>query len=79
MALRRPAAPGNPDEWMSPSWREVRIPESAGAARVPAANLARPGAARHWPPYRNARSAVAPLGLLAPGFAISVPDPKPLR
>jgi len=79
IALQRPAGPGNLDKLMSPGWREVQIPDSAGAPRILAANLAGTDAVRRWPPYRTARSSVTPPGLVAPSFVISVPDPKPLR
>jgi len=77
--LQRPAGPGNLGEFMSPTWREVHIRETADAARVEAANLTKTEALRHWLPYGTARSSVAPLGLLAPSFTVPVPDPKRLR
>jgi len=77
--LRRPAGSGNPGDLMSSSWREVHIRESADAARVEAANLTKTEVVRRWLPYGTTRSSVAPLSLLAPSFAVSVPDPKRLR
>jgi hypothetical protein len=77
--FQRPDGPGDLNELMQPNWREVQIQDSAEAPRIQAANLARTAAVKRWSPSDTARSSVVPLRLLAPSFAISVPDPKPLR
>jgi hypothetical protein len=76
---QRPAAPANFDELMKPSWRELKFRESAMAARIPAANLAASDVLNCWSPSEISRTAVAPLRLLAPSAAVSVPEPKGLR
>jgi hypothetical protein len=77
--FQRPASRGNLGDLMSPNWREIPIRELADASRVPAANLSKTDALRRWSPYDAPRSTVASLSLLAPSFAVSVPDPKPLK
>ena len=77
--LQRPGKPGDPNESMTPNWREIRIKDSADAPRIQAASLARTTAVRRWAPCDAAQSPVAPLRLLAPSFAVSVPDPRPLK
>jgi len=79
VSFQRPAPPSDIGQLMSPGWREVHIQDSAIAPRIPAASLARTEAVRSWPPAGAARGSVAPLRLLAPSHAVSVPDPKPLR
>jgi hypothetical protein len=76
---QRLSAPANLDELMNPSWRELKIRESAMAPRIPAANLAASDVLNCWSPCEISRTAVAPLRLLAPSAAVSVPEPKGLR
>ncbi len=77
--LQRPPGRGDLGELMTPNWREVQIQDWGEAPRIQAASLARTAAVRRWPPCDAARSSVAPLSLLAPSFAVSIPDPQPLR
>jgi hypothetical protein len=76
--LQRPPGPGDLNESMTPSWREMQIQDSADAPRIEAANLARTVAIFRWSPSDTARRSIVPLRLLAPSFAVSVPDPRPL-
>ena len=76
--LQRPPGPGDLNESMTPSCREMRIQDSADAPRIQAASLARTVAISRWSPSDAARESIAPLRLLAPSFAVSVPDPRPL-
>jgi hypothetical protein len=77
--FQHPGGPGNLGDLMSPSWRDMQIRESAETTRIQAANLAKTGAVRRWSAYSVPRGFPAPLSLLAPSFAVSVPDPKPLK
>ncbi len=77
--LQHPPGRGDLNESMTPNWREVHILDSADAPRIQAANLSRTVAVRRWLPSDFARGSVTPLSLLAPNFAVSVPDPQPLR
>jgi len=77
--FQRPGGRGNLGDLIIPSWREIHIRESAEITRIQAANLAKTDAVRRWSAYSVPRGFVAPLSLLAPSFAVSVPDPKPLK
>jgi hypothetical protein len=77
--LQRPPGPGDLNESMTPNWREMQIQDRTEPPRIQATNLARTVAVRRWLPSDFLRSSVTPLGLLAPNFAVSVPDPQPLR
>jgi hypothetical protein len=79
LGSQRPAGPGDLDKLMTPNWRETHIKDSADAPRIQTANLARTVAVRRWSPSDAARGSIAPLSLLGPNFAVSVPHPQPLR